>query len=54
MPKCDFRTGYCSTSTFEIRHLNFPEPTIGKTVDDAMVAIERDWRMSNAEVRMWN
>ena len=29
-------------------------PSIGKLVDDAMVAIERDWQMSNAEVRMWN
>ena len=28
--------------------------TIGKSVDDAMVAIERDWQMSNAEVRMTN
>ncbi len=27
-------------------------PAIGKLVDDAMVAIERDWQMSNAEVRM--
>ena len=26
------------------------QPTIGKTVDDAMVAIERDWQMANAEV----
>ena len=30
------------------------QPTIGKTVDDAMVAIERDLEMSNADVRMWN
>ena len=30
------------------------QPSIGKTVDDAMVAIERDWQMSNAEVQMWN
>jgi type I restriction enzyme M protein len=29
-------------------------PTIGKTVDDAMVAIERDLGMSNVELRMWN
>ena len=28
--------------------------TIGKTVDDALIAIERGWRMSNAKVRMWN
>ncbi len=27
-------------STFDIHH--FPAPTIGKTVDDAMVALERD------------
>ena len=42
-----------------IRHSKFiirqsTQPTIGKTVDDAMVAIELDWQMSNAEVRMWN
>ena len=30
------------------------QPTIGKTVDDAMVAIERDLEMSNAEARRWN
>ena len=30
------------------------QPTIGKTVDDAMVAIERDWQMATAEARMWN
>ena len=30
------------------------QPTIGKIVDDAMVAIERDWKMSNAEVRTSN
>ena len=35
------------------------QPTIGKTVDDAnggraQAPIERDWQMSNAEVRMWN
>ncbi len=30
------------------------QPTIGKIVDDAMVAIERDWKMSNAEVRLSN
>jgi len=28
--------------------------SIGKDVDDAMVAIERDWRNANAEMRMWN
>ena len=30
------------------------QPTIGKTVDDAMVAIERALKMSNAEARRWN
>jgi hypothetical protein len=25
-----------------------------QTWPDAMVAIERDWQMANAEVRMWN
>ena len=29
-------------------------PSIGKDVDDAMVALERDRRIANAEVRMWN
>ena len=33
---------------------NAKQPTIGKTVDDAMVAIERNLGMSNVEVRMWN
>ena len=30
------------------------QPTIGKTLDDAMVAIDRDLKMSNAEARRWN
>ncbi len=33
---------------------NAKQPEIGKIVDDAMVAIERDWKMSNAEVRLSN
>lgn len=33
---------------------NARQPAIGKLVDDAMVAIERDWQIANAEVRMWN
>ncbi len=28
--------------------------TIGKTVDDAMVAVERALGMTNAKTRMWN
>jgi len=28
--------------------------TIGKTVEDDMVAIGREWQMANAEARMWN
>lgn len=30
------------------------QPTIGKTVDDPMVAIERDWQLASAGVRHWN
>ncbi len=30
------------------------QATIGKIVDDAMVAIERDRRIASAEVRLWN
>jgi hypothetical protein len=30
------------------------QPEIGKIVDDAMVAIERDWEMANFELRMAN
>ena len=54
-------------SKFVLRHLPPPadarwshlqasakQPTIGKIVDDAMVAIEHDLEMSNAEARMWN
>jgi len=30
------------------------KPTTGKTVDDAMVAIERRRQLASAEVQMWN
>ncbi len=33
---------------------NAKQPTIGKTVDDAMIAIERRWQLASAEAQMWN
>jgi len=49
MPKSELRTRSAwplRHSTFEICH--FPAPTIGKIVDDAMVAIERDCPITNS------
>jgi len=30
------------------------QPAIGKLIDDTVVAIGRDWQMTNAETRVWN
>jgi hypothetical protein len=30
------------------------QPAIGKFIDDTVVAIGRDWQMTNAETRVWN